>query len=101
MIPEILRYRIPVDQAQAFEQAYAAAGDVLKGSPHCHGFELLRSDKDAELYLLTIHWDSADGHLQGFRKSAQFRAFFEHIRAYVPNLLEMEHYRPTSMRWTR
>ena len=101
MTPEILRYKIPADQADGFEQAYARAGDALRQSPHCQRFELLRSEKDPELYLLTILWDSAEGHLQGFRKSAQFPPFLEQIRAYLPNLLEMEHYRATDVAWSR
>jgi len=101
MIPEILRYRIAAARADAFERDYAAAGDALRRSPHCLGFELLRSDKDPELYLLTIHWDSADGHLQGFRQSPEFRDFFAHIKPYLADLLEMEHYRVTGVAWTR
>lgn len=101
MVPEVLRYKIPAGQAEAFERDYAEAGESLKRSPYCLGFELLRSGKDPELYLLTILWDSAEGHLQGFRKSEQFRTFFEHIRAYLPNLLEMEHYSATSVQWSR
>jgi quinol monooxygenase YgiN len=101
MIPEILRYKIPADQAVAFERDYALAGAALRASPHCLGFELLRSSKDPELYLLTILWDSAEGHLQGFRKSEQFQAFLPHVRPYLPNLLEMEHYASTDLQWKR
>ncbi|HEV8693522.1 MAG TPA: antibiotic biosynthesis monooxygenase family protein [Lysobacter sp.] len=101
MIPEVLRYKIPTEQAEAFERDYADAGESLRRSPHCLGFELLRSDKDPELYLLTILWDSVEGHLQGFRQSEQFRTFLERVRAYLPNLLEMEHYRSTGMEWRR
>ena len=101
MTPEILRYRIPADRQPAFLAAYAAAGDVLEASPHCFGYELLHSEKDAELYLLTILWDSADGHLQGFRKSAEFARFLELVRPYIADLLEMEHYATTDLRWQR
>ena len=101
MVPEILRYKIPAVQAAAFERDYALAGEALKQSAHCLGFELLRSDKDPELYLLTILWDSVEGHLQGFRQSEQFRAFLPLVRAYLPNLLEMEHYVATDMKWRR
>jgi len=101
MIPEILRYKIPAEQADAFERDYTQAGEALKQSPHCLGFELLRSGKEPGLYLLTIFWDSAEGHLQGFRNSEPFRVFFGHIRAYLPNLLEMEHYQPAGMQWRR
>lgn len=101
MVPEVLRYKIPAQQTEAFERDYAQAGESLKASPHCLGFELLRSGKDPELYLLKILWDSAEGHLQGFRQSEQFRSFLGHIRAYIPNLLEMEHYGATEVQWSR
>lgn len=101
MIPEIIRYRVPAVQADAFIDAYSAAGEALKASPHCLGFELLRSAKDPDLFLLIIRWDSAEGHLQGFRSSEQFRKFFGLIKPYVSNILEMEHYASTDVLWTR
>lgn len=101
MIPEVLRYKVPANQADAFIEAYRSAGEALKASPHCHGFELLRSTKDPDLFLLTIRWDSAEGHLQGFRSSEQFRKFFALIKPYVSNILEMEHYSATNVSWSR
>lgn len=101
MIPEIIRYKIPTNEADAFIEAYAQAGEVLKQSPHCLGFELLRSKKDPALFLLTIRWDSAEGHLSGFRRSEVFPKFFALIRRYVGNILEMEHYERTDVRWVR
>lgn len=77
------------------------AGEELQQSPHCHGFELLRSGKDPELFLLTILWDSADGHMGGFRTSPQFGRFFAQIKPYLGNLLEMEHYGVTKVSWRR
>lgn len=101
MTPEILRYRIPDAQATAFIDAYRQAGEVLKQSGHCLGFELLRSSKEAELFLLRIDWDSPEGHLQGFRKSPLFVAFLDAIRAYIPDILEMEHYASIELQWHR
>ncbi len=54
MMPEIIRYKVPASQADAFMDAYRAAGEALKASAHCHGFELLRSVKEPDLFLLTI-----------------------------------------------
>ena len=71
LLPEIIRYRIGAARADAFIEAYRQAGESLTASPHCSGYELLRSKKDPELFLLIIRWDSAEGHLQGFRKSEQ------------------------------
>jgi len=101
MTPEILRYRIPHERAAAFTQAYASAGALLQRSPNCLGYELLHSAKDPELWLLTIRWDSAEGHLQGFRKSALFADFLALVRPFIENLLEMEHYEATDLEWKR
>src|SRR4051794_24758037 len=98
MIPEIIRYRINAEKVQAFLADYVQAAAALKQSPHAQGFELMRSSKDPELFLLVIRWDSAEGHLQGFRSSPQFRDFFAHIRPYVGDILEMEHYEYTAVR---
>jgi quinol monooxygenase YgiN len=100
VIPEIIRYKIPTAHASEFVQAYGEAGQVLRESPHCRGFELLRSAKDPELFLLIIQWDSSEGHLAGFRRSALFPKFFALIKPYVGNILEMEHYAVTDVRWT-
>ena len=101
MTPEVLRYKVPASQADAFVDAYRAAGEALKASPHCHAFELLRSVKEPELFLLTIRWNSAEGHLQGFRSSEQFKIFFALVKPYLSNILEMEHYAATNVIWAR
>jgi quinol monooxygenase YgiN len=101
VIPEIIRYRIPLAQADEFVRAYVRAGEVLEQAPQCLGFELVRSAKDPELFLLTILWTSPEAHLSGFRKSAHFPPFLAQIRPYVANILEMEHYEPTRVSWKR
>lgn len=101
MVPEVLRYRVSVDVAGEFVSAYRRAGNALKLSSHCQGFELLRSGKDPELFLLTILWDSPEGHMNGFRKSHEFGPFFAEIKPYLSNLLEMEHYVFTDVSWRR
>jgi hemoglobin len=100
-IPEIIRYRIPQNEAASFERAYQEAARVLQASPNCQGYELIRSDKDPQNYILTIFWDSSAGHLEGFRKSDLFPKFLELIRPYIPMIQEMEHYHATGMSWRR
>jgi quinol monooxygenase YgiN len=100
-IPEIIRYRIPPQQAAAFESAYRHAEAVLQASPNCRGYELIQSDKEPQNYILTIFWDSSKGHLEGFRKSDLFPKFLELIRPYIPMIQEMEHYHSTGMSWRR
>jgi len=98
MIVEYLRYRIPASAADAFIADYATAARVLDASPHCLGYELCRCVDEPGVFILRIEWDSAAGHLEGFRKSPDFRTFFAAIRAYVPHIEEMRHYEATTVR---
>lgn len=93
MIVEYIRYRLPGDAGEAFERDYARAAQVLDASPHCLAYELSRCVDEPACYLLRIEWDSVDGHLQGFRKSAGFADFLAAIRGYIGAIEEMRHYR--------
>jgi quinol monooxygenase YgiN len=97
MIVEYIRYRIPSDQASAFEQAYAQAAEPLSRSPHCLSYELTRCVDEPACYTLRIEWDSAEGHMRGFRSSPQFAPFFQAIKPYVKLIEEMRHYEPTTV----
>lgn len=101
MLTEYIRYTVPPDRAAALIDAYGSAGESLKASVHCLGFDLTRCAEAPESFILRISWDSLDGHLQGFRKSSEFRRFFEAIRPFVENIQEMRHYEATPVRWER
>jgi quinol monooxygenase YgiN len=92
MIVEYIRYQIPADEAGAFEDAYRSAGASLEASPHCERFEVARCTEDPAAYTVRIEWDSAEGHLQGFRGSPEFRSFFAAVQPYVDKIGEMRHY---------
>ncbi len=94
MVVEYIRYTIPVDRVSAFEQDYAAARSALDASRHCLGYELARGVEEPTNFILRIEWDSIDGHEQGFRRSPEFRQFFQHVRPYVSEIAEMRHYAP-------
>ncbi len=98
MIVEYIRYEIDEPRRAAFEEGYAAAQAALRASPHCLGWELARCAEDPGQYVLRIEWDSAEGHLQGFRRGPEFRSFFAAIGPYVDAIQEMRHYEPTSVR---
>jgi quinol monooxygenase YgiN len=97
MIVEYIRYRLLSERCIEFERAYGLAGEALLASPHCLAYELTRCTEDATYYVLRIEWDSAEGHLQGFRQSPEFRAFFRHIQPFVSNIEEMRHYESVSV----
>lgn len=63
MIIEVLRYRIPQEDSEAFEQAAAA----LDGLPEILDFKLSRSAIEPGAYILRVAWASAGTRLEGFK----------------------------------
>ena len=95
MTVEYIRYNIDSARQEAFVTDYASASESLAASPHALAWELTQCADDPTQYILRIEWDSAQGHMEGFRRSAEFRNFFVHIRPYVNDILEMRHYELT------
>lgn len=92
MIVEYLRYTVPADQQAAFIRDYTAARAPLLQSSYARDFEMCQCVDDPSRFILRILWTSAEDHLQQFRASAEFRAFFAHIRPYLGMIEEMRHY---------
>jgi heme-degrading monooxygenase HmoA len=101
MLVEYLRYHVSPDRRVEFEDAYGKAQAYLKSSPHCLGYELAQCVKEPHHYILRILWDSAAGHLQGFRTSAEFPGFLALVRPFLKDCQEMEHYEVTDILWQR
>jgi quinol monooxygenase YgiN len=95
MIIEYIRYE--VSDAEGFVAAYERARAALDASPHCQGYELARCTEEPAWFILRIEWDSAEGHLSGFRKSAEFGPFLQAVRPFLDQVREMRHYALTSV----
>jgi quinol monooxygenase YgiN len=95
MIVEYIRYNIDDGRADAFEQGYQRAAKALDASEHCERYEVSRCSEDPSQRVVRIEWDSEQGHLSGFRKSPEFRSFFEAIQPFVKDIEEMRHYQVT------
>lgn len=98
---EIIRYTVAEDQKATFEEAYTKACAVLKTSPYCLGYEIIRGVDEKQHYIVRIHWTSVDDHLNGFRKSKEFASFFALVRPFYNNIEEMKHYEMTGTVWSR
>jgi len=94
MTVEYVRYTIPQQRADEFEQAYARAATSLRASPYCRTIELSRCEEEPSSYVLRIVWTSTSDHVDGFRQSPEFRRFFAEIKDYVDAIAEMRHYTP-------
>lgn len=93
MIVEYTRYKIDAEHRSAFADAYKKAAESLRASEHCLAYEITQCVEDADYHILRIEWDSEEGHLKGFRNSAEFNSFFAIVRPYVKDIEEMRHYR--------
>jgi heme-degrading monooxygenase HmoA len=92
MIVEYIRYAMPAGKEATLLEAYRKASPALDASPHCLGYEVAQCVDAPTQVTVRIKWDSSEGHLQGFRKSGEFKAFLAAIGAYVPQIIEMRHY---------
>ena len=95
MIVEYIRYALKDNSADDLVAAYARAEEQLRASAHAQAWELSRCTEDHASFVLRIEWDSASGHMDGFRKSAQFPSFLAAIRPFIGEIVEMRHYEPT------
>ena len=96
MVVEYIRYEIDPTRADEFEDAYGRAGALLDASPHCQRWEAARCVDEPAKQIVRIEWDSAEGHLQGFRQSADFKPFLELTQPFYKDIEEMTHYQITA-----
>jgi hypothetical protein len=82
MIVEYIRYTIDPGRNAEFDQAHRRAGALLDASPHCQGWEAARCVDEPGKQIVRIEGDSAEGHLQGFRQSADFKPFLEAVQPF-------------------
>ena len=92
MTVEYIRYRIAAEQQPAFLEAIRSAHELLAAAPDCLSYQLAHCEEDAELFIWRIEWTSVERHLQGFRKSAEFGAFFQLVKPFYTSIQEMNHY---------
>lgn len=101
MVIEYIRYEIGSERTEEFTRAYERASQSLRASPNCLSYELSRCQEEPSSFILRIQWDSTSGHLEGFRKSAEFRPFFAAVQPFIAAIREMRHYDQTAVHWVR
>jgi quinol monooxygenase YgiN len=95
MVVEYIRYTVDEARADSFEQAYRRGAEALEASEHCERYEVSQCSEDPTQHVVRIEWDSEEGHLDGFRRSPEFRSFFEAVGPFVHDIEEMRHYQVT------
>ena len=93
MIVEYIRHDRPRSDWRV--RRFRRAGDY-DASPHCLRWEAARRADEPAKQIVRIEWDSAEGHLQGFRQSADFKPFVEATKPFFGDIEEMTHYDVTA-----
>jgi quinol monooxygenase YgiN len=93
MVIEYIRYRIADEQTGAFVEAIKKASEIVKADPNYVHVELGQGEEEPNNFVWRIEWSSTEGHLNGFRKSAAFPAFFELVKPFFTQIQEMKHYK--------
>lgn len=101
MIVEYIRYQLKTHTAAELIAAYGEASEFLRASPHCLAYELTACSEDPAALVVRIEWTDADGHIKGFRTSAEFRPFLRLIRPFFGEIAEMRHYELSDVAWRR
>ncbi len=97
MIIEYIRYKVEPSQREEFILAYSYAAQQLDTSEFCLAYELSECEEEPGQFILRIEWTSTEEHLKGFRKSAEFPAFFANVKPFFNNIQEMRHYKLTEV----
>lgn len=92
MIVEYIRYSVDEVRHSQFVEAYKLGSVPLLRSQFCRSFEICRSVEEPSKYTVRIEWTSIEDHLEGFRKSQEFKLFFAFIKPYIGDIEEMSHY---------
>ena len=92
MVVEYIRYEVPEDRAEEFEDAYRRASTVLAADAHCAAYEVSRGVEEPRHFVVRIEWDSVEGHEQGFRTGPHFGEFFVAVQPFLSGIEEMKHY---------
>jgi len=92
MVIEIATLTVKEGQNAAFEKAFGQAQRYIALSEHCLRYALTHCVEDAARYILRIEWDSLEGHVEGFRASADYAEYRALLLPYYAAPVDLYHY---------
>jgi len=93
MITEVALLHIRRNESDAFEQAFYSAKDIISSMQGYMSHELLKYSGQAEKYLLLVRWQTAEDHLEGFRKQKNYEEWKELLHHFYDPFPMVEHYK--------
>ena len=92
MCIEYIRFAVPLNQHSEFTRAIADATGTMTSYPDCMDSEITQSMEERNNFIWRILWSTAEAHLEGFKKSEIFPAFYKIMEPFIPFIREMNHY---------
>ncbi|GAB2470383.1 antibiotic biosynthesis monooxygenase [Comamonas humi] len=93
MIVEIADFKIDPSRHDEFGQALQqAAQTVLSKARGYRGHGIYACIETPSRYVLTVHWDSLEDHMEGFRESPAFAQWRGIIGPYFVQPPHVEHF---------
>ena len=93
MILEVAPLRIRAGQADAFENAFREAQEIISAMPGHVSHELQRCLERPNEYVLLVRWESIEAHEVGFRghpRYQEWKALLHHYYDPFPTVLHFE-----------
>ncbi len=91
MIVEYVRYAL-AHRPEDLIEAYRDGGRQLDAAPECLDYELTQCADNAKSVIVRIRWQSAEAHMDGFRRGPHFPSFLKAVRPFAAEIVEMRHY---------
>ena len=92
MILEVAILNVKPGRAVAFETAFAEAQTIIAAMPGYVSHELRRCMETANRYILLVHWQRLEDHVEGFRGSTEYQQWKRLLHHFYEPLPIVEHY---------
>ncbi len=93
VILEVAPLRIRAGHAEAFEQSFLKAQQIIRGMPGYISHEIQRCVENPNEYVLLVRWESIEAHEWVFRRSPQYeewKSLLHHFYDPFPTVLHYE-----------
>ena len=92
MIQEVAILIVREGQEVQFEKDFRIAGKYISSINGYVDHSLKKCIEQRNKYLLLVNWDRLEDHLDGFRKSGQYKHWKELLHHYYDPFPTVEHY---------
>ena len=75
-----------------FEVAFKSAAIIISKMPGYLSHELQRCLEEKGKYILMVHWQTLEDHIEGFRKSQEYQEWKHLLHHFYKPFPKVEHY---------